>query len=292
MAKRPVYIAYDKNPYFKVIEVEFEWNRGFAVSQKQKNIKAIHSEFLMKNPTKKILEISSKSMQEGGKELSAFYLLKFVPELNKNIPVENVYQSGKVFQKGGPFKDLMKVSPREAKRDERLKTSGKLLGFMFDGKEYPLIPQTAFYNFIYINALFENKELMSKVTEYDAFTDIEFNPEKGTNSQARAAALFVSLSRLNLLEKTKNFEEFLSLFNNSSANLKAKSDDKKTVKTETVANKEILINAGDIIKHRLWGSGKIIKVDNARLEIHFDSVGKKIIGLKWCEDNCEILQHT
>lgn len=36
--------------------------------------------------------------------------------------------------------------------------------------------------------------------KYDGFTDIEFNPEKSINCQARAAALFVSLSRRGLLE--------------------------------------------------------------------------------------------
>lgn len=288
MAKRPVYIVYNKNPYFKSIEIEFEWNGGFAVSQKQKNIKAIHNRFSSENPNKKILEISSKSMQEGGKELSAFNLLKFVPELNKSIPVENVFQSGKVFQKGGPFKDLMEVSPRETKRDERIKSSGKLICFMFDGKEYPLIPQTAFYDFIYINALFENKKLMNKVIEYDAFTDIEFNPDKSINCQAKAAALFVSLSRLNLLEKTKNFDEFLSLFNNHSTILGMECGNKKELERETAVHKDILINSGDIIKHKIWGNGKIVKIDNKKIEVHFDSVGKKILELKWCKDNCEI----
>ena len=36
---------------------------------------------------------------------------------------------------------------------------------------------------------------------YEAFTDIEFNPDKSINCQARAAALYVSLRREGVLEK-------------------------------------------------------------------------------------------
>ena len=44
------------------------------------------------------------------------------------------------------------------------------------------------------------KELASQILKYDAFTDIEFNPDKSINCQAKSAALFVSLSKRNLLE--------------------------------------------------------------------------------------------
>ena len=61
-----------------------------------------------------------------------------------------------------------------------------------------------------INALLENQELAETALRYDAFTDIEFNPEKSLNCQAQAAAIFVSLSRQGLIEKAKDFEEFSS----------------------------------------------------------------------------------
>lgn len=35
---------------------------------------------------------------------------------------------------------------------------------------------------------------------YDAFTDIEFNPQKSINCQAYSIALFVALTKRNLLE--------------------------------------------------------------------------------------------
>ena len=113
---------------------------------------------------------------------------------------------------GGPYIDLLTVSPREAKRDERLKSSGKLISFTFDEGNFPLIPKTIFYDYLYINALFENEELAKVALEYDTFTDIEFNLEKSINCQAKAAATFVSLSKMGLLDKVKDFSSFFLLY--------------------------------------------------------------------------------
>ena len=57
--------------------------------------------FLAAHPDARVLEISSKSMQENGPALSAFALAKYVPALGKSVPVENVFQAGKVFEGGG-----------------------------------------------------------------------------------------------------------------------------------------------------------------------------------------------
>jgi len=190
---------------------EFTWNGGFAVSQKQKNITALHESFHKRFPDRKLLEISSKSMQELGTQLSAFRLCKEVPSLRKCVPVECVFQGGKVFSGGGPYTDLYLAAPRDAKRDHRLKNSGMLCGFRFEGMTIPLTPRTAFYNWLYINALLENPGYTRQLLAYDAFTDIEFNPEKSINCQAEAAALAVALSRLGLLEECRSFDSFMKL---------------------------------------------------------------------------------
>lgn len=83
--------------------------------------------------------------------------------------------------------------------------------FYYEGEKFPIIPRTSFYNWIYINALMENPELAAELVQYDGFTDIEFNPDKGVNCQAEAAALYVTLSRRGVLEQCRNFEEFLNL---------------------------------------------------------------------------------
>lgn len=211
MAVRPVFLSLENSSLYRVVDVDFVYNKGMAVSQKKKNIVAIHDAFKMRYPSKKTLEISSKSLQEEGVLLSAFNLKKFVPSLGKSIPVENVYQGGKKFSGGGPYTDLYSLTPREAKLDERLQTSGELKAFYYEGKEFPLYPKTSFYDYIYINALLENEELAKKVLEYDAFTDIEFNPSKSVNCQARAAAIFVSLYRMGLIDKIQSFDDFLSI---------------------------------------------------------------------------------
>ena len=211
MANRPVFSASSKAHHVDVFPVEFIWNKGLAPSQKQKNIVAIHEGFKQRFPERKVLEISSKSLNPLGVKLSAFNLKKYVSSIGKYVPVECIYQGSKVFAAGGPFTDLYLGTSRAAKGDSRLKSSGALRSFSFEGKNYPLHPITAFYDWLYINALMENDELASETLEYDSFTDIEFSPEKSKNCQARAAALFVALHRKGLLECVKDFEQFVKI---------------------------------------------------------------------------------
>lgn len=199
MATRPVFIASAQAPYFEEALVEFEWSGGFALAQKRKCIRALHASFAEARPEAAVLEVSSKSEQPEGVAASAFNLPKLVPSLGLSVPLECVFQGGKVFEGGGPYTDLYLASPREAKRDPRLRGSGGLVSFSFEGREFPLEPRTAFYDWLYIEALGENSELAERLLAYDAFTDIEFNPAKSLNCQARAAARFAGLSRAGAL---------------------------------------------------------------------------------------------
>lgn len=195
MALRPVYVAIDTPPYYRRVDVEFSFFPGFSLAQKRRNIEAIHRGFSEKCPDMRILEISGRSPEPLGVALSAFHLKLFVPSAGVAVPVENAYQGGKIFRNGGPYPDLLFVSPREAKRDLRLRESGPLTGFVFEGESFPLIPENAFYDGLYHRALAENPHLAAALSEYDAFTDIEFNPQKSRNCQARAAAVFVGMGR-------------------------------------------------------------------------------------------------
>lgn len=213
MAQRPVYKIKSSYPYYECINVEFTYNGGFAVIQKQKNIKAIHEAYKITNPVANVLEISSKSLQPLGVSLSAFNLLKNVHSMGIRIPVENVYQGGKVFETDGPFLDLYRVKPKDAKRDERLKNNGRIKSFYYEGEHFPINPKTAFYDWIYINAIMENNDLAREIIKYDAFSDVEFNPKKSINCQARGAAIFVSLYKSGKLKLIKNFRDFLEIYN-------------------------------------------------------------------------------
>ena len=209
MAERPVFIPCDTAPYVREACVSFAWNGGFAVSQKRKNIAALHENYLSLCPQGNVLEISSKSLTPLGVKMSAFNLMKRVPSLGTRVPVECVFQGGKVFGCGGPYTDLYTASPREAKRDPRLKESGMLTGFFYEGRHISPMPRTAFYDWLYINAIRENEEIAMQVICYDAFTDIEFNPKKSLNCQARAAALYVALERKGLLDRCVDYDEYL-----------------------------------------------------------------------------------
>ena len=211
-ATRPVFMVRNDRPYFNETAITFPFFPGLSAAQKKRNVVSLHESFADCFPGKPILEISSKSLQPEGEPLSAFFLKKFVPSLGKSVPVECVYQGSKVFSDGGPYTDLYTATARAAKKDERLKSSGALIGFEFEGKRFPIKPTTLFYDYIYINALLENPDLAEKALAFDAFTDIEFNPKTGIACQARSVAKFVSIKRAGLIDRVRDPETFRKLF--------------------------------------------------------------------------------
>lgn len=212
MANRPIYVAMENFPYVKRINVEFKFFPGFSAKQKRLSIASLHKSFLETHSDKSVLEISSKSEVELGVKLSAFNLQIFLPESEKNISVENAFQGSKIFENGGPYTDLLYKTAREAKKDERIRTSGNLIAFKFFTLEFPIDPKTYFYNWLYINALNKHLNFKNEIMNYDCFTDIEFNPQKSLNCQAEAAAVFVGLNKAGLLEEAlKDEKNFLKI---------------------------------------------------------------------------------
>lgn len=198
MANRPVFIPCVSGVSFvNEIQVEFKWVPGMAVSQKKKNVVSLHQSAQNKG-VYPVLEISTKSQLPLGEALSAFNL-KVSLAGTPRTSVESVFQGSKVFQNGGPFHEFYKMAARDIRHDERLRASGNLLSFDLAGDIWDLTPRTAFYDWLYLNALLQNPEVSSHLLSYKGFTDIEFNPEKSINCQARSAALFVALSKRDLL---------------------------------------------------------------------------------------------
>lgn len=201
MAQRICFISKPNElTLFQELEVDFKFYPGFSISQKQKSIVSMHESILAINSKLNILEVSSKSTDKIGVELSAFKLKYLDEKAGREYPIENIFQSSKVFQNGGPFRDLLYVSPIEAKTDERLKHSGVLLFFQFDNKIWELEPKSLFYDWIYIKSLYRDRNLSKQILDYNAFTDIEFNHTKSLNCQARSAAIFVSLCKKGIIE--------------------------------------------------------------------------------------------
>lgn len=197
MAERPVFIpAPESDELVREVFLMLTWHPGFAPSQKEKNIEGLH-DAASRRGIAPLLEISSKSKSERGRHMSAFHMTVPTKEYGR-IKLELAFQGSKVFEHGGPYTDLYCKGEKEigqAKRDPRLQDSGRLVGFRFEDIEFPLEPKTAFYDWLYCSFLWEYREWATKLYAYAGFTDVEFNPHRSINCQARSAALFLSLMK-------------------------------------------------------------------------------------------------
>ena len=162
-------------------EAKFEWVPGLNVSRKKLNVRNLHAAIPMKT-----LEVSTKSDEALGVKLSAFSLM-----YSEGVKLESYYQASKVFMNGGPFRDISSLTPKEAKKDPRLQTSGEFIGFYDADEDERWGRDEPYYDYIYIKSAFNNlsDEELQELCSYDAFTDIEFNPKKSYNTQAKAVAV-------------------------------------------------------------------------------------------------------
>ena len=191
--------------------VRIEHHVGFATRQKKKTINDLHRVIKKKYGFKNVLELSSKSGNKLSFPLSPVSL-KITNEADgKQYSVENAYQASKMFERGGPFVDLLDAAPRQAKKDERLVTSGDITGYDYFGLVWGLEPLTVFYDWLYVNALKQNTHLHEEVLHYQAFTDISFNPKKNIHCPAYSLAMFVALHKRELLEGIEDPGTFFDL---------------------------------------------------------------------------------
>lgn len=218
MAERPIFVpAPDSTELVREIFLPLRWHSGFAPVQKEKNIDALHEVARQRGLTP-LLEVSTKSKSERGRHMSAFYMAVPTQKYGK-IKLELAFQGSKVFERGGPFTDLYQKGDKEigdAKRDPRLKESGRLIGFRFGSFDFPLEPKTVFYDWLYCSFLSGYRDWAVKLYDYAGFTDIEFNPHRSINCQARSAALFLSLMKSgNLDHALQSPAEFINVLSNS-----------------------------------------------------------------------------
>ena len=189
----------------RVISIEFQWHPGIVISQRRLNIRSLHEAAAMAGVSP-VIEVSTKAEDLLGRTLSAFNLT-ITLMAGKVVPVEVAFQASKVFEKGGPFNEILELDPWEAKRDPRLRECGPLREFRFDGHFWALEPKTAFYDWIYLKAISIKPELLNQLKPYQGFTDIEFNPKKSINCQARSIALFVAFEARGLVKTALESQE-------------------------------------------------------------------------------------
>lgn len=199
MAERPIFVPKPgSRELVQDVFLQLKWHPGFATVQKEKNIKALHDSAALAG-YRNILEVSTKSANKRGRHLSAFHM-KVKTGRSGEIALECAFQASKVFERGGPFIDLYKADALQAKIDPRLKESGSLIAFEFEGVRWPLEPKTVFYDWLYARSLYPHQEWARKLHAYDGFSDIEFNPFRSINCQARSVALFLSLLKRGALD--------------------------------------------------------------------------------------------
>ena len=183
MAVRPIFISTGDvlEPFVKE-DISFTWVKGMSYSQKCKRRDSLASEIAKLYDIKRWLEISTKSDKEIGVKLSAKNLV-LTTSTGCNT-VENIYQSSKVLE------------------------DGQITSFKYNDCIFENEPTGMFYDYIYIYAILQNKDLINELVQYNIFSDIEFNPKKSINTQARAAAIFKTLYDEHSLSIIKNQDDF------------------------------------------------------------------------------------
>lgn len=186
MATRPIYISSSilKNPVLQK-DINFKWVSGLSYEQKCKRRDSLRKEIEKQYDISKWLEISTKSDKELGIKLSALNLK--LKTLNNIKTVEQIYQESKIIE------------------------NGKLIGFKYGSKCFENIPYGMYYDYIYMLALYQNKEYHELLKPYSLFTDIEFNPYRSLNTQARAVAIFKTLydnDYINIITDINKYKEY------------------------------------------------------------------------------------
>lgn len=235
MAQRPVFLPQTNpddppsTPFVRTVFIDFTWTAGRDSEHRRQSLGALHAaayrelEENSSDPHQQkiqLLEVSTLSNQLLGRQLSAFNLT-FTTRKGRTFCVESAYQGSKVFcpdsgsSEAGPFTDLYAAPPLQARCDERLRTHGRLAGFRFFGQRWPLEPEnhrhyeSAFYDWLYINALKQHPDLARQVMDYQGFTDMAFTPKhkRYFSTQAYAVALYVSLNARGLLNRATSSPE-------------------------------------------------------------------------------------
>lgn len=287
---RPIYKPRLSKPYYSVEEVPFEYTSGAAPSVKTRNSLALRDAWLKDHPEEKILEVSTKSDTDLGRQLSPFNLTWEVGFLKKAFPVESIYHASKVFKSGGPYVDLFGSAPLDAKRDPRLNNSGELVHFRLNETQYPASPDILYYNWLYIQGLMDHPSLASSLMNYDGFTDIEFNPAKGKQNQAKACAIYTSLARLGKASRLRSFEEFKNLFTEEELGIApqrhdAKASAKLTDFSQPPVHRNIF-TVGQWLSHPEIGKGEVIRRTTRDYLINFRVSGPRTISRKYVERFC------
>ena len=142
-------------------------------------------------PRGRILEVSSRSPDELGRQLSAMNLRAADDPLRRTV--EAVYQAAKTYGAGGPATPAR--SGYEAKRiDRERRRQGPLTGFEYAGRRWALETGTAFYDWLWARSALAayGPKIIERLQEYDGFTD-QFHRPGAKACQAKTAAMVAGM---------------------------------------------------------------------------------------------------
>ena len=205
MANRPIFIPDPDDTLVTEQNIEFEWFPGQSTARKQLTIDSLHNAASQLRKCT-VLEVSTKSSNPLGIALSAFRLTIRSGSDDAPLLLEAAYQGSKILSETGHLTHLYQYqSGRDIKNYVNSKSHEQLIGFQFEDHRWPLAPATAFYDWLYVTAVHQTfinePEAHDRLCDFDAFSDIEYNPRRKINSQARACALYVALSANHLLQQ-------------------------------------------------------------------------------------------
>lgn len=179
---------------------EFKWEPGMSISQRRKSCVNLHKELEDKFNSVP-LDISSASTMSLGVSLSAFNLAW------KGKTVECWYQGSKVYEGVGPMHHLYNATSLEAKKSMKTMQGKKLIGFNLDGVEYPMDPQTVFYDWLYLQGMVATFGTELDLSKYEYFTDIQAVIDIDA-CQARSVCEYKLLQKQGLIDKISDFAGF------------------------------------------------------------------------------------
>ena len=196
-ATRPLFVPDSDGVLVLERALTFTWHPGMALAQQQRSVDEFHRE-AERNGFSPVLEVSTRSKSPLGVSLSAFNLRLQTSMVEHSVTVEAAFQSSKLYIKqGAPTYLLGWEDGRSIKARVREFQGEPITGFRFEEADWPLVPTTAFYDFLYLRGLRDlcndHAQLEPEIMTYQGFTDIAFNPKRSLNCQARSLALFVAL---------------------------------------------------------------------------------------------------
>lgn len=294
MAFGAVFVPTLEEPYYDFVLVEYKASRSLGEAKTRKDGQALHDAYRNQyNANAHILEISRMAEGPGcllsTKYARMEYLFRTPYKRKRNVYIETVYHGSKCFESGGPFEDLISSfkTPYSARTDYRLKTSGKLKNFHYDEITYPSYPaESAFFDWLYLRALQGNSDICnmaSQLFEYDAFTDMDFNPvtQKCIVCPARVAAMYVGMTKAGVLTDPVDFRMVATLDNmmleadihtndQNVTMLLAPSDDDVEI---VLDHPPVELSMGEKLTNKFWGEGTVCEITETGLKVDFGTKG-------------------